>query len=126
MAVDKFAIFCEESIDNSHVKSIVRCGNLLCRVELSSLDEQLPRHRGKAGFFFEYSLKSREEFFAVVSAKYQTVTQFGIDVATLRDEVVAAHLRGIDRIVPFGKAMDVGIVWDGYDLIRTLSRVVMI
>ena len=40
------------------------------------------------------------------------------------EAVVAARLRGIDRIVPVGKAMDIGVFWDGHDLVRELSRIV--
>ena len=32
---------------------------------------------------------------------------------------------GIDRIVPVGKAMDIGVVWDGHELIREASRLVI-
>jgi hypothetical protein len=37
--------------------------------------------------------------------------------------VTSNRLPGIDRIVPVGEAMDIGSTWDGFDLIRTLSRV---
>ena len=33
-------------------------------------------------------------------------------------------LRGIDRVVPVGRALDMDIVWDGYDLIGSLSRLI--
>lgn len=142
VAVDKYTTFCEEAIGNPSIKSISRRGNLLYRAELASLTPSPPSHpshpshpphpshlvshRGKAGFFFEYALKSREEFFAVVTEKFQTITQFGVDVDRLREEIVSANLRGIDRIVPFGKAMDIGIVWDGHELVRELSRVISV
>ena len=29
---------------------------------------------------------------------------------------------GIDRIVPIGRAFDIGPIWDGYDIISFLSR----
>ena len=34
------------------------------------------------------------------------------------------NLRGIDRIVPIGQALDIGFEWDGYDLNKILSRVI--
>ena len=126
VSVDKFTALCEESVDNLRVRSVDRRENLLYRIELSSLDARLMDHRGKAGFFFEYALKSRQELFDVVTEKYQTVTQFGIDAVALREEIVSANLCGIDRIVPFGKAMDIGSVWDGFDLVQMLSRIIMV
>jgi len=154
VAVDKYTLFCEEAVSNPAIKSVVRNGNLLYRVELGSLVEKprntlntrkcadgkeeadiscdlcvsrfdLTAHRGKAGFFFEHVLKDREEFFSVVTEKFQTITQFGVDAVQLAQQIAAAHLRGIDRIVPIGKAMDIGVFWDGHDLIRELSRVVI-
>ena len=31
-------------------------------------------------------------------------------------------LSGVDRIVPIGTALDIGPIWDGYDIIKILSR----
>ena len=124
VAVDKYTLFCEEAVGNENILSVSRKGNLLYRVELKSLPPDVVSHRGKAGFFFEYALKSRDELFNVVTEKFQTVTQFGIDAAELARQIASAHLRGIDRIVPVGQAMDIGILWDGFDLIRMLSRII--
>lgn len=127
VAVDKYMFFCEESVSNPSVKSVTHVGNLLYRAELTTLASplsSLTAHRGKGGFFFEHALTSREEFFAVVTERFQTITQFGLDVEELRSQIVEHHLRGIDRIVPIGQAMNIDAIWDGYDLVRTLSRVI--
>jgi len=34
------------------------------------------------------------------------------------------RLKGIDRVVPFGKTLDINLVWDGYDVITNLSRII--
>lgn len=122
ISVDKYTTFCEEAIGNENTSSMTKRGNLLYRVELKALSPDMISHRGKAGFFFEYSLKDRADLFAVVTEKFQTIVQFGIDSAALREQIIAANLRGIDRIVPIGKAMDIGAIWDGVDLVHTLSR----
>ena len=124
VAVDKYTLFCEEAVGNGNIQSVERKGNLLYRVQLKALTPDMIRHRGKAGFFFEYALEGRDEFFKVVTEKFQTITQFGVDVDELRRQIVDNHLRGIDRIVSIGQAMDVGVVWDGFDLVRSLSRVI--
>jgi len=122
VAVDKYTLFCEEAVGNANIESVTRKGNLLYRVELKSLPSDIISHRGKAGFFFEHTLADRQELFSVITEKFQTITQFEIDAAELAQQIAAAHLRGVDRIVPIGKAMDIGVVWDGHDLIRELSR----
>jgi hypothetical protein len=59
----------------------------------------------------------------MVTSKYQTLTYFGLPREELASFVTSNRLPGIDRIVPVGEAMDIGPIWDGFDLIRTLSRV---
>ena len=124
VAVDKYTLFCEEAVGNGNIQSVERKGNLLYRVQLKALTPDMIQHRGKAGFFFEYALEDRDELFKVVTEKFQTITQFGVDVDELRRQIVDNHLRGIDRVVSIGQAMDVGVVWDGFDLVRSLSRVI--
>ena len=34
------------------------------------------------------------------------------------------NLLGIDRVVPIGKALDISLIWDGYDVIDSLSRTI--
>jgi len=126
IAVDKYTLLCEEAIGNPNCRSVCRSGNLLYREELTALSPDIINHRGKAGYFFEHALRDRAELLAIITEKFQTITCFGLDPIALRDELIAASVRGIDRIVPIGQAMDIGVVWDGYDLIRTLSRVVVI
>lgn len=126
IAVDKLTLLCEEAVTNPACEFVARSGNLLYREELASLDADLVNHRGKAGYFFEHSLASCEEIVSVVTEKYQTITYFGIDPLALREQLIAAHIRGIDRIVPIGQAMDIGAIWDGHDLIRELSRIISV
>lgn len=126
VAVDKYTKFCEESISNSNVKEISHDENMLYRAELKELTFDIINHRGKGGFFFEYSLKNIEELTAIITEKYQTITYFGIDAEVLRENLIRANVRGIDRIVPVGQAMNIDIIWDGHDLIRELSRVVKV
>ena len=64
------------------------------------------------------------EIACIVNNKYQTLTYFGINKMALKDFVLENSLLGIDRIVPIGQAMDMGVIWDGYDLVRSLSRVI--
>jgi hypothetical protein len=42
----------------------------------------------------------------------------------LRNFIIENGLCGVDRIVPVGKTADFGVVWDGYDLITQMSRII--
>lgn len=126
VAVDKYTKFCEESISDTNVKEIYHIENLLYRAELKELTPDIINHRGKGGFFFEYALKNERELTTVITEKYQTITYFGIDAEVLRENLIRAKVRGIDRIVPVGQAMNIDVIWDGHDLIRELSRIVKV
>lgn len=125
-AVDKYTHLCEDAIEHSEVAYVSRQGgNLLYRAQLSALPvQEKTALRGKGGYFYEYDLSSVDELCKIVDEKYQTLTYFGIDPEKVRDSVMRNRLRGIDRIVPVGSAMDIDVIWDGYDLITMLSRAI--
>lgn len=126
VSVDKYTLFCTEAVSNDNAESFTRNGNLLYREEVKALTPDIINHRGKGGYFFEHALTDLSELCAVITEKFQTITYFGIDAVALREELIAANVRGIDRIVPVGKAMDIDVIWDGHDLVRELSRIVSV
>ena len=125
-AVDKYTQLCEDAVERPEVEKVLRQnGNLLYRAELSGLPENAGDDlRGRGGYFYEADLSELSDICPVVNEKYQTLTYFGLGPERLRKMVIDDHLRGIDRIVPVGRAMDIGVIWDGYDIIGTLSRIV--
>lgn len=124
VSVDKYTRMFEDVLDGRPLLHVSRSGNLLYRAELGALEGDLTELRGKGGYFYEYALPSLAALTPCVTEKFQTLTYFGHDPAALRAWVADNRLRGIDRIVPVGKAMDIGIFWDGFDLARTLSRAI--
>jgi len=40
----------------------------------------------------------------------------------LKSFVLQNNLKGIDRIVPIGKSLNISHLWDGYDILNILSR----
>jgi hypothetical protein len=125
-AVDKFDRSCREAAElTGLVEHIRRHGNLIYRISLSALPAEAEnRLRGSCGYFYEYDLEDFEVLKDIVGEKCQTVTYYGLDPEILRNFVIDEGLAGIDRIVPVGSAMDIGLIWDGFDLIRTFSRLV--
>ena len=124
VAVDKYTLFCTEAVINENAAGFRHDGSLLYREELKNLTPDIINHRGKGGYFFEYAITDKNELFAVITEKFQTITYFGINPENLRDALIAANVRGIDRIVPVGKALDIDVIWDGHDLVAELSRIV--
>lgn len=127
-AIDKYIRLCEDAIDRQEIFSVLHeYGNILYRGQLSSLPiDSAETLRGKGGYFYEYDWRKIEELRDLVDEKYQTMTYYGFEPEELRKIVIENRLRGIDRIVPVGSAMDIGIIWDGYDMVGMLSRIIQV
>ena len=123
-AVDKYTILCQNAIEFSNNISLKKHGNYVYRVSLDKVPDNIDSFRGKFGYFYEYDTNDINSITNIVNTKYQTLTYYGIDKSKLLDFVVKNRLTGIDRIVPIGKALDMDVIWDGYDIVRSLSRII--
>ncbi len=98
--------------------------NFIYRIKVDELDAALPDLKYNSGFFFEYDAESLNEIAPVCTNKCQTMTYYGLSKDEIAAFIRSAAPQGVDRAVPIGKSMDFTLVWDGYDLIRELSRIV--
>lgn len=78
------------------------------------------------GFFSEIDNLSMSDLAQSINEKYQTISYFGIDAETTAQQLLSAGIKGVDRIVPIGRAIELGLIWDGYDIIRSLSRIMTV
>jgi hypothetical protein len=125
-AIDKYTLLCQNAIELNNIKCFKKHGNLVYRIELNKVFDNTDSMRGKFGYFYEYNIKDFDSIAHIINTKYQTMTYFGVDKSELLDFVVRNRLNGIDRIVPIGNALDMDVIWDGYDIIRSLSRIIEI
>ncbi len=122
IAVDKLTEACRAGIELEDACIEKECDSLITRVSVSRLDERTDGFRCAGGFFIEYVGETLDALKPIVKPKYQTLSYIGLDPSALKAFVVNNGLCGIDRIAPVGHTMDFALVWDGVDLIRTLSR----
>jgi len=107
----------------SDSSKIITMTNWLYRVEVKELTSYLIDHIGNSGFFIEYNLQSSlKELFPLMTDKFQTLSYFGLEAPEIKKELLLLKPSGVDRIVPLGRTMEFDLYWDGYDLIRELSR----
>jgi hypothetical protein len=79
------------------------------------------------GIFFEHvSDDLAADLSALAAPEDQTAACFGLEAAAVRDLARALAGRGIDRFVRMGRALEFGIVWDGYDLLGEFSKRVVV
>lgn len=122
--IEKYCLLCEKAIELDCISNFEKHENFIYRVELTDLPDGMDHCRGKYGFFYEYTTSDLNSTRHIITEKYQTLTYFGVDKNVLRDYVFKNRLPGLDRIVPIGSALDIGVIWDGYDIVSSLSRIV--
>ena len=122
--MNKYVDACINAIKNDNIKSINHENNVLFNIELSYFHEQQQLQRGYFGTVHEISIKNLNDLSLIIDDRCQTLTYFGFEVEELKDFITSNKLRGVDRIVPIGKSLDMGVIWDGYDIINHLSRTV--
>lgn len=123
-AVDKHTDLLEAVLDGEPITRAHTYGGAVTVLEWSGLPSDLGACRGRFGLFRQWLTASLEPLVPHLDGRFQTLTCFGMEAEALADFVVAHRLSGIDRVVAAGQALDMGLVWDGYDLIGQLSRVV--
>lgn len=123
-ATSKYADFCSNAVRFPETGGLQAENNVLYRVTLKGIPGNVEELRGRFGLFYEYELQDFAELDAVVNGRYQTLIYFGIDPEALAKQVISRGWRGIDRIVPVGKALDMDVIWDGYDFVSELSRII--
>ena len=99
---------------------------LITRLSVDCVDKDLMNYKYNCGFYFEKDINDLSEIANVCDVRCQTLTYFGIHKEEFEGFLEKVRPIGIDRIVPIGKSMDFALVWDGYDLIRQMSRKITI
>ena len=122
IAVDKLTQACRMGmeLDGAHIEP--EGSNLTTRVRVDELPANIDEYRCAGGFFVEYASPTLDALTPVVKRKYQTITYLGVNPAALQAFVHQHGLFGVDRVAPVGHSMDFALVWDGCDLIRSMSR----
>lgn len=126
---EKYTNLCLYAVENGKViekegTSVTRYDNLLYVIDEEKVPDDLCKKRGKFGMFYQCSISDLNEIKFTVNQKVQTVAVAGIETEFVQNWIVENRLLGIDRVVPFGKTLDIGLVWDGYDLISEMSRMI--
>lgn len=94
----------------------------IVRVNVKGLRSDMWEKTVPGGFFIEYGEESIDGISPVLTRSCQTLCTYQIEKEELLGHILKHRLDGVDRIVPVGHALDFSLVWDGYDMIRMMSR----
>lgn len=122
-AVDKYAAICMLGMSRPGVR-YVPGGSLVMRAEVDRLTADVLDYRCGGGCFFEYRAKELVEIVPALTKRCQTVAALGVDREAVWRLVFSSGVRGVDRIVPLGGTMEPSFIWDGFQMVESMSRYV--
>lgn len=122
-AVDKFALAQHFAAENEGSRIIAREDNVLVRIEIGKIRRDYVELDIKAGLFLEYCCDDIMDLREICDDSHvQTVGVLGND--SMVEPLLLSGIHGVDRVTDIGKTMDFDLIWDGYDLIRQMSRTI--
>lgn len=99
--------------------------NLIMRITVPKITDDLMNYRDNSGFFYEYHCENILDLVPLCNDKRcQTIGYIGDNKVLL--PLINTGLKGIDRVVPIGKTMDFDLIWDGYNLPAQMTRTVVL
>lgn len=110
---------------SANIAKVRRHGKILTRIQLSDIEQHnniRQLHCG-SGLFFELSIEHISELSALVDRKIQTISYFGFSSDNIKKEFKCNNIYP-DRVVPVGEALNFSVIWDGFNLLKSLTRIV--
>ena len=121
--IDRYSKFCEFAAKRKEIDTAFK-DNYIFRTKLKSIPHDIYNLRVGYGYYFEYFLREFSEIKRYITPKIQTLTYAGFDASQIKKMITTLKTNGIDRVVPFGRALEFSEVWDGYDLPRVFSKII--
>ena len=124
LSVDKLTAQYKCAVEIDEAKIQKGKDNLITRIKLSTLPNNITDYTCAGGAYLEYNSETLDSLASIISNKFQTLSYLGMNPEELRVFFIKNGLSGVDRTVPVGKTADFGFIWDGYDLIISMSRII--
>ena len=100
--------------------------NFVVRIWTDTIQKGMVEFRPGGGFFVESSAENLDALEPLLESRCQTLSYFGVDPQQIEQMIYRLAPKGIDRVVPIGNTLNFSLVWDGIDMIKALSRTIII
>ena len=124
VSTEKFNKLCKDLIKFGNIKKLDKFSKQLHVISLKKLNNNNEMQRGQWGYFYQYFSKDMNILKKIINKKYQTLSYFGFEKNQLKNFIQKNQIRGIDRVVPLGRSMEMSYLWDGYNLFKALTRII--
>lgn len=99
--------------------------NYIIRVNVPRVDSNLMQLKDNSGYFFEYDCDDILDIRDFCNNTHCQTIGFLGEKATIMP-LLLSGIKGVDRVVPIGKTMDYDFIWDGYNLVERLTRIIKV
>ena len=124
--MDKYTNLMKNIIEHDKFNKINMYKNNLYVIDINQKVNTIENIRGKNGTFFQKNINNLSKIKHSISKKCQTLTYFGFEKKELEVFLLNNNLSGIDRAVPIGNALNINPIWDGFNVLNELSRIITI
>ncbi len=121
-SVDNYSKFVEDTLSKKNISSFSKYNKSLYVISLKKINKENFISKTKWGYFYELHTNNLTDLKYITNRSLQTITYFGFSKNFLKSFFSKNNFNGIDRVVPIGQALNINLIWDGYDIIKTLSR----
>lgn len=122
--IKTLADYCQQAAKNPALKYIPSETRHIFRVESQEVSQEMLENHQGSGLFYEWLMDDINEIMPVCGEKCQTIATYGVTENNIERFIFNNAPKGVDRIVPLGETMAFSLHWDGYDLLKTLTRTI--
>ncbi len=124
ISTEKYNKICIDLVNFSNIKKLKKYSKNLHVVTLNKLNINNEKQRGQWGYFYEYLSKDLNILPKIITNKYQTLTYYGFEKIFFKNFLIKNQIKGVDRVIPMGRSMEMSHLWDGYNLLNSLTRII--
>ena len=119
---DKYNYICDNFINLDTLYNFKNFENYVYVSEYSK--SKIENIRGINGIFYQRYCPQLKNLKKSITDKCQTISYYGFNKNDFKKLIEEIENNGVDRIVPIGKSMSINFTWDGFDMIKSLSRII--
>lgn len=116
--IDKMLDILRINVESHHVVNVAQHSRDIWLVKEPNVRHQVLRF----GTFLELRVMDLDDIYPYIRKNEQTLCFFGVEGDQIFNMLKRHPEAMVDRIVPIGKALDIGIQWDGKSVLETLAR----
>jgi hypothetical protein len=122
--ISKYNNLVNKLMNNNFIEKINLYKNFLYVINVNKKITNIEEVRGENGTIFQVKINNLNDLSKFIKKKCQTITYYGFKKREFENLIKKNNLLGADRIVEIGQAFEFDLNWDGFDAIKTLTRVV--